>query len=107
MKEFKYREVFVVLDGPVDPSSPDPVHSNVYASRDDAVSCIDVIMSFSDLRDRSMSIWRLQVNDLCTEQDVRDVVGDLVARGDDGPFLKYGHQENSHAFLDSLQAVPA
>lgn len=107
MKEFKFREVYVVLDGPADPASTDPIYSNVYANRDDAVSCIDVLMALSDLRERSMSIWRLQVNDLCTEQDVREVVRDLVARGSDGPFMRYALREDSHAFLEEVQAIPA
>lgn len=107
MKEFQYKEVYVVLDGPADPSSLDPIHSSVFSSRDDAINCMDVIMAFSDLRDRSMSIWKLQVNVLCTEQDIQEVVRDLTVMRSDGPSMIYATRERSHAFLGDLSPLSA
>lgn len=101
MKEFQYKEVFIVLDGPLDPRSPDPVYANVYGDRDDAISCIDVIISFSDLSDRSMSLWRMKANKECSDRDIQDAVRDLIVRTEGGPRMRYATLDNAYSFLDS------
>lgn len=107
MKEFQYKEVFVVLDGPSDPRSPESVYANVYGNRDDAINCIDVILSFSDLSDRSMSIWRMQINEACSEQDIQDAVRDLIVRTNEGPRMRYATLDNAYSFLDAPTPLSA